>query len=47
MKITIFKTEGQFLLTPAVGFVAGEYAMYLTLAWMLWGISFVLYEDKD
>ncbi len=44
--MVIFESREQFLLIPAVGFVIGEDAFYLTIAVFFYGVSFRLFRWK-
>jgi len=47
MKITLFMSETQLLLIPTVGVVSDNHSVYLTFAFLCWGLAIKLFDEKQ
>jgi len=45
--VQLYKDDTQFILFPAIGFAFDENHVWLTIAFAIWGISFLLYGTDD
>lgn len=43
----LFKSSGQFMLTPAIGFVRDGYSVYFNISWLSFGLNIRLYSISE
>lgn len=41
--MVLFKTSGQLILLPTIGFVKDGNGVYLNLSWLMWGVVFPIF----